>query len=306
MPLPQGLQDFDIANSTVEVWLFKKSTTPSGDIRFTGRWINTDIHLDTAIKQAAIHKRENILEVNAYGLLASANDGIALQIDADETYADVIVAETANPLPERKVTKLKEVQNTKFYVVKFINGDRILHGVRKTDASWQSKKVLNRLSVFFADDQLGLNQSPEFNISRDFDFFIVDDTVVIMNKSAFESVLSYKEAHTQDFQTLQNDTIFLSLFSTLDPLVAFVGANKLHLRRVCAIHQKGHYRDPDFMSRLRQRHAECGLNLTFDPEGRLVPTADTCVDIIRALLDHRLSSIFSMNNYDVPDATVVS
>jgi hypothetical protein len=165
--------------------------------------------------------------------------------------------------------------------------------------------VYNRLSVIFSDDQLGLNQNPEFNISRDFDFFIVDDDIVIMNKSSFESVLSYKEAHAQDFLILQNESSFSSLFSTLNPLVEFVGSNKLHLRRACAIHQKGHYRDPSFMDRLRQRHGECGLNLVFDHQGRLVPTQENCADIIRALLDHRLSSIFSMNNYDVPDATIV-
>jgi Domain of unknown function (DUF4868) len=306
MPVPQGLQDFDIANATIQVWLYKKSVQPGGDIRFTGRWIDTDADLDQALKQAVADKRASILEVNAYSLLAATNDGIALQIDALETHAGAIAAEAANPVPGRKVTKLSEVQNTKFYVVKLISGDQVLHAVRKTDDSWQSRKARNYLSVFFADDQLGLNQNPGFNISRDIDFFIIGDDVVITNKPAFESVLNYKEAHAQDFQTLQAEAPFAALFSTLDPLVAFVGTNKLHLRRACAIRQKGHYCDAGFMSRLRQRYAECGLNLTFDQQGRLVPTPESCADIIRALLDHRLSSLFSQNNYDVPDATVVT
>jgi hypothetical protein len=127
------------------------------------------------------------------------------------------------------VTKLAEVQNTKFYVVKLVNGDQILHAVRKTDDSWQTRKARNYLSVFFADDQLGLNQNPGFNISRDIDFFIIGDDVVITNKPAFDSVLNYKEAHAQDFQMLQAEAHFSSLFSTLEPLVSFVGTNKLHL-----------------------------------------------------------------------------
>ncbi len=306
MPLPQGLKEFDIANATVQVWLYKKPVQPEGGIRVVGRWIDTDTDLDQALKQAVANKRDSILEVNSYSLLAATNDGIALQIDALETHAGAITAEAANPLPGRKVTKLKEVQNTKFYVVKLVNGDQVLHAVRKTDESWQSQKARNYLSVFFVDDQLGLNQNPGFNISRDIDFFIIGDDVVITNKPAFESVLNYKEAHAQDFQMLQAEAPFLSLFSTLDPLVSFVGTNKLHLRRSCAIRQKGHYRDADFMNRLRQRYAECGLNLTFDEEGRLVPTPENCADIIRALLDHRLSSLFSQKNYDVPDATVVA
>jgi len=306
MPLPQGLQDFDIANATVQVWLYRKSVQPEGGIRFAGRWIDTDAELDQALRQAVVDKRDSILEVNTYSLLAATNDGIALQIDALETHAGAITAEAANPVPGRKVTKLKEVQNTKFYVVKLVNGDQVLHAVRKTDDSWQSRKARNYLSVFFVDDQLGLNQNPGFNISRDIDFFIIGDDVVITNKPAFESVLNYKEAHAHDFQMLQAEAPFLSLFSTLDPLISFVGTNKLHLRRSCAIRQKGHYRDADFMNRLRQRYAECGLNLTFDQQGRLVPTPENCADIIRALLDHRLSSLFSQNNYDVPDATVVA
>jgi hypothetical protein len=305
MPLPEGLRDFDVANSTVQVWLYKKSGT-SDALRFTGRWISTDTDLDNALKQAIADKRANILEVSDYTLLAATNDGIALRIDALETHAGAITSEAANPVPSRKVTKLKQVQNTHFYVVKLISGDQVLHAVRKTDTSWQSRKVRNSLSVFFADDQLGLNHDPGFNISRDVDFFIINDDVVITNKQAFESVLSYKEAHTQDFQKLQADATFSSLFSTLDPLIAFVGTNRLHLRRACAIHQKGHYRDAGFMTRLRERHVEVGLDLTFDEQGRLVPTPESCADIIRALLDHRLSSLFSQKHYDVPDATVVS
>jgi hypothetical protein len=306
MPLPAVFQNFDIANATVQVWLFKKSTRDDGNIHFTGRWIDTDDALDEALKQSIAGKRASILEVNDYTLLAAAQDGIALQIDALETHAGAIIAAAANPVPVRKVNKLKHVQNTKFYVVKLIIGEHVLHAVRKTDGSWQSKKVHNILSVFYENEQLGLNENPGFNISRDVDFFIIDDHVVITNKSAFESVLSYKEAHAQDFEALQGEPIFVALFTTVDPLVDFVGANKLHLRRACAIREKGHYRDADFMARLRQHHVACGLNLIFDANGHIVPTPETCANIIRALLDHRLSSLFSRNNYDVPDATVVT
>jgi len=306
MPLPLGLQDFDVTNATVQVWLFKKTMALDGGLRFTGRWVGTDANLEQALRAAIADKRASILEVNAYSLLAAASDGIALHIDALETQAGAIAAEAANPVPGRKVNELKQVQNTKFYVAKLVNGDQVVHAVRKTDASWQSKKVHNILSVFFSDDQLGLNENPAFNISRDVDFFIIGDDVVILNKAAFESILSYKEAHAHDFQKLQEEADFSSLFSTLDPLVTFISTNKLQLRRACAIRQKGYYRDPGFMRRLRERYGECKLNLKFDDQGRIVPTPECCADIIRALLDHRLSSLFSEKNYDVPDATVVA
>ena len=78
MPLPQGLQDFARAHAPLQVWLYKKSVQGGGGIRFTGRWIDTDEELDRALRQAVTDKRNSILEVNTYSLLAAANDGIAL------------------------------------------------------------------------------------------------------------------------------------------------------------------------------------------------------------------------------------
>jgi hypothetical protein len=304
MPALETLQQFDFDGAIIEAWLFKKST--NGAVRFGARWIDTDEDLDGALKDAIKAKVENVLEVNDYSLLASAGDGVALHVDALQTSAGAITAASANPTAGRKIRRVSDIQNTKFYVIKLVCGGQVIHAVRKTDATWQSKKAHNSLLVYYADDQLGLNENPGFSISRDIDFFIVGDDILITNKAAFESVLSYKEAHEEDFEALQGEHSFSSLFTTLDPLVAFVGTNKLHLRRACAIHQKAHYRDAAFMQRLRNLHAQCGLNLNFDDQGRIVPTPETCADIIRALLDHRLSSVFSQRNYDVPDATVVA
>ena len=306
MPVPQEFLDFDIANSTVQVWLFKKSYRPDGSINFSGHWIDTDDLLDNALKQAIIENRNNIHEVNPYSLLASASDGIALQIDALETNAGILVAAAANPVPGRKTTNLKTIQNSVFYLVKLVCDEHALYVVRKTDNSWKSKKTFNLLSVFFADEQLGLNESPGFTISKNIDFFIFSEDIFIINKPSFESILNYKTAHSQDFLALQSEREFVSLFEGVDHLVGFINTNKLQLRRACAIRQKGHYRDPNFIHNLRQRYQQCGLNINFNDAGQIVVTPDTCADIVRALLDHRLSSLFSENNYDVPDATIVS
>lgn len=306
MPVPQSLVDFDIANATASIWLFKKSASVGKIPRFSGRWIDTNAELDEALKGAIAQERARIVEVNEYSLLAQNNEGSALRIDTLETHAGLIVDQAAGETPAKRVSSLKHVQNTGFYVVKLTNGDQVLHAVRKTDSSWQSQKSRSAISVFFEGDQLGLNLAPSFSISRYVDFFIVEDDVVISDKRNFESVLSYKQAHAQDFATLQTEPDFAGLFTTLDPIVAFVGTNKIHLRRACAIRQKAHYKNADFMAKLRQHHARCGLTLTFDAAGRIIPTLENCADIIKALLDHRLLSAFSDNVYDVPDATVVN
>lgn len=306
MPIPQNFANFDIENAGMTVWIFKKSGGSGGNAPvFTGRWISVTPELQSALKAAIIDAREAIEEVNPYGLLAQNNEASVLSIDTLETHAGLIVAAAADALPQRKVRNRKDVQNASFYVVRLTSGDQVLHAVRATDASWRSSKRLNFIDVVFLDHGLELDSAPKFSLSKYVDFFILSNQVLIKDKSKFESIVSYREAHADDFLALQAERQFLSLFTTLAPLVEFVGTNKIQLRRVCAIRQKGHYQDQNFIDRLRQHHAQYQLNLVFDGSGRIQPTAETCGDIITALLDHRLSSAFSRNVYDVPDATQV-
>lgn len=304
MPIPQAFADFDIANAGVTVWLFKKSGGAAGGApTFTGRWIATEENVDSALKTAIAEAREQIDEVNEYGLLAQNNEGSVLGIDTIETYADLIVQRAENPLPQYKIRSLKQVQNTHFYVVRLTSNGQVLHAVRKADASWKTSRRSNYINVLYRDDSLELEAAPEFSLSKYVDFFIFDDRIFIKKKANFESILNYKQAHADDFAALQAEPGFAALFTNLAPLVAFVGANKIQLRRVCAIRHKGHYQDPNFMQRLRQHHAQYQLNLLYNVNGLIDPTPATCSDIITALLDHRLSSAFSQNVYDVPDAT---
>lgn len=306
MPLPQKFVDFDIDNAGVTVWLFKKSGGIGGTSPvFTGRWIATTHELEAALKRAIVEARGAIEEVNPYSLLAQNNEASVLNIDTFETHADLIVTACADALQQRKVRDLRDIQNTEFYVIKLTSGGDVLHAVRKTDASWKSRKRGNFIDVLFRDESLELDDSPQFSLSKYVDFFIVDDQILIKEKGNFESVVSYRQAHEDDFAELQAEPLFSNLFTEIEPLVAFVGTNKIQLRRICTIRQKGHYRDNAFIDRLRQHHARYQLNLVFDANGKIEPTDETCSDIITALLDHRLSSAFSENVYNVPDATQV-
>lgn len=306
MPIPPALANFDVANATVSVWLFKRSGGSAGSPPvYTGKWVATDDALDAALKEAMIAERARPTEIIEYGLLAQNNEGSALRIDKLETHAGLIIDATADEVPARKVKNLKHVQNTRFYVIKLVAGDEAIYAVRQTDPSWQSRKAKNAISVYFSDEQLGLDDDPGFTISKYVDFFIAGDDVIISHKGHFESVLSYRAAHTQDFVDLQAEQAFAALFTDMAPLVAYIGTNKIQLRRACAIRQKGHYLNADFMAKLREHHGRCGLVLQFNDAGLLEPTPETCADIIRALLDHRLLSVFSENIYDVPDATAV-
>ena len=60
------------------------------------------------------------------------------------------------------------------------------------------------------------------------------------------------------------------------------------------------------MQRLRDHCEAMSLSIQFDDGGRMVPTAESCRDIFRALLDHRLDSRLSNLLYDVQNTEQVA
>lgn len=299
------LKEFSLSEASVQLWVFKKSTREGQPI-FTGRWVDTTDDLDAAMREAVTNERARITEVHEYGLLTQTNEGSALSIGTVETHAGLVLGQASAAIDTKKVRNLKDIQNTEFYAIKLISSDKAIYAVRKADASWRAKRRLQSISVYFSDHTLGLVTDPGFSISRNVDFFVVGDKIFISSKANFESVLSYKAAHVEDFKLLREENEFSGVFTDLDALLQHIGENKIQLRRASAIRQKGHYKDPVFMANLRQNAALFGLSITFDEEGRIIPTMENCQDIIQALLDHRLQSGFSRNIYDVQDTANVN
>ncbi|EPA1546905.1 Kiwa anti-phage protein KwaB-like domain-containing protein, partial [Escherichia coli] len=99
--------------------------------------------------------------------------------------------------------------------------------MKKTDASWATKKQAGLKSVVFKNNKLKIDRSPRFNIAKDFDFFILEDNIYIKNKKVFESVLSYKTAHINNFNVLMDEPEFSKLFTDAEPLKRYVGNNAM-------------------------------------------------------------------------------
>lgn len=299
------LKNFDIDEATVSVWVFKASRS-DGAPKFTGRWIGTTDALDIAIKEAVAESIMGIGETIDYDILAQNNEGSALTIMTDETYAHLIAAQIANETPAKKITSLKEVQNTKFYAIKFVGKNGTMLAVRRADRSWSSRKSRGIIKVVYSDDELDLDEDPTFNIEPHFDFFILDDRIFISSKKNFETVLAYKVGHIEAFGELQAEQEFGCIFADMGPITKFVGSNKMHLRRALAIREKGHYKDSIFMENLRRHAAAMNLLIEFDEEGRIIPTEKNCRHIFQALLDHRLHSRLSVQMYDVQNTEPVT
>lgn len=307
MPVLEDLQALDLANADVSLWTVRGPKGPAADApAYTGHWVDTTDGVDAALKETLTAELGKVEEVLEYGLLAQNNEASALHIPADETHVAILVQEIGAEIARKKASELRHLMNSKFYVAKFVVGDQIAYAVRKTGAAWRTKKAASIRNVFFSDEMLAIDERPHFELSRNFDFVVLGDDILILNKAAFESVLRHKEAQREDFAELQADQQFLDVFIDIGPLVAYIGDNKIQLRRACAIREKGHYRDVQFMERLRATQAQYGLTIQFDGNGKIVATEDTCAQIMKALLDHRLRSGFSTLVYDVQDTTPVA
>ncbi|MCH7371715.1 Kiwa anti-phage protein KwaB-like domain-containing protein [Aeromonas sp. MR16] len=296
----EDLHNFDIQNSQVNLWVFKKSTSGNPpQYKVSSYWVSLSNDVIQKLKDTAVQCRAAMTETIEYSLLAQNNEGSALLIPAIETHADKIISESLDQTPAKQVKKITRMQNAAFYAVKISCATGNLYCVKKSDDSWKTKKRTGSINTLFKANILEIDDSPTFNLAKNFDFFILDDHIFISNKRFFESILNYKEAHTTDFSELFLEPDFKKIFTELEVMKTYIGNNAIQLRRTSSIRQKGNYLDPVFMQNLRAEHANFGLKIIFDKDGKISPTIETCPDIFKALLDHRLKSHFSGRIYDV-------
>lgn len=298
------LKAFDFDNADLTVWVYKKSTRAGVPV-FNGHWVGITDALAASLREAVSARLGEVNETIDYDILAQNNESSVLTLGADETHIALVEAQSANPTEGRKAKRLKQLANSAFYMVRFASEVGALLAVRKTDASWKTRKSANALRVVFFDEELDVDERPTFTLEPMFDFFVFNGSIYVTHKGRFESVLAYKAGHLEAFEELVEEPDFSNIFSDLAPINEYVGNNKIQLRRAVAIREKGHFRDANFMQNLRAECAAMGLAIGFDDEGRIVPTAESCRDIFQALLDHRLDSRLSKRLYDVQSTAAV-
>lgn len=88
-------------------------------------------------------------------------------------------------------------------------------------------------------------------------------------------------------------------------LVELVGTNTTHLRRMAVVQERAHYQGLRCMERLRQENQMQQWNIEFDAAGKVVPSAETAHVIIQLLLNHRLHSELTNNDFDIASASPV-
>ena len=308
MAVLDDLRAFNIEEAHIVLWVFRGPRGSAVELpSYTGRWVQTDQAVDQRLRTAFSNERDRIQETMEYSLLAENNEASALRIEKDETHAGIVIFSSGEEVETKRARSESDLVNTNFYAIKATHGESVIYAVRQADRSWKSRHRRSLRSTYIMrEHELTVDDTPRFDIHDGVNFFVVGDQLLINGKKQFESILRYKAAHVSDFDSLKAEAEFSGIFSDVAPLDEHIRNNKIQLRRAQAIRQKGHYRDVAFMQRLRDNYIHFGFQIEFDDQGLIVPTPETCSEIITALLDHRLSSAFSENIYDVQNTTTVA
>ncbi len=307
MTAAQKLAEFNnwnISEADVSLWGFRKRN-PGGQVSYTAKWINTDNSLSISLGAVFATYQGGYRDTIPYDILAQPLETQFLSIDATDTHASILLRNLEVRRESHAVTNIKELENITGYIFRIQSGHHTAYAIKKTDSSFKTKKAASFINAVFSDEELQLVSDRSFRLENKFDFIIFDDTIFIHNKKAFESLLDFRQDFARSFNELVAEPEFSQIFDSTTAIENFVGNNMVHLRRMSAIKQKGHYKDQRFMANVQTVNQARNWGLIFDANGKIVPTEDTAKIIITILLDHRLLSELTSAIYDVSSTIAV-
>jgi hypothetical protein len=294
-------KEFDLADGVLSLWVFKKRQAGG----YTANSIDVTVGLTTELKNIITQALQARTEVEDYSLIAQRNEVSCLHVGTDETSFADLKALLDAPAEEQRIDDERAFKNIAGYVIRVRIGTRVLYCVRQVTDAWKTRKARTVINVMMRANRMELVEDRSLTISKSFDFFVLDNDILIIDKRAFEVLMNYKIEYANSFTALQTDPIFLGCFTGMAPLITHVGTNVMHLRRMAVIQQKANYANPDYMQRVRTANGEEGWNIGFSPDGRIVATVDTMRVIMQVLLNHRLYSKLSLTTFDVPSSSAV-
>lgn len=294
---------FNYDNATIQLWVFKKSSTAA---KFRAWHVRTDQQIEQLFRSAIKNEIERITESSAYSPLAQTNESSCLTHALEESVGAIaLLNKVDQPEAENADAELKHLKGAAGYVVKFQDGTDTVYAVRKTAPTWKPTVRKSFINAFFKNGELSASPEESFSFDSYFDFYCFNETLFVTSKRSYESTVSDKKVYETSFEQLTIDPQFASQFSSVEPLKQYVGTNAMQLRRITVIQQKALYLRPDFCPKLKAVSAARQWGLNFDANDRLVVCDVTARTIMQVLLDHRLLSEITDTIYDVPDAEAV-
>ncbi len=296
-------RDFDYAQANINLWVFKKSSTPQ---KFRAWHVRTDQLIEDLFRSAVATEVRRITEFADYTPIAQTNESSCLIQRLEDSVGTLALLDQVDaPEVENVDAQLKHLKGAAGYLVKFEIEEDIVYAIRKTAPTWKPTVRKSLINAVFKNGELSVVGDDSFSFDSYFDFYSFNESIFVSHKRSYEAVVSEKGVYERSFRDLTIDPSFCAIFSDMAPLVAYVGNNAMQLRRITVIQQKGLYRMPDFCQKLKIVNARRNWGLNFDGNEKLMVCAATAKTIMQALLDHRLFSELTEITYDVPDAEVV-
>ncbi len=298
-----SLKAFGFANSSVQLWVFKKSATQA---KYKAHHVPIDNGLKTKFIAFIQGEIGRISEFTPYSYLSQTNESSCLRAATTDTDFTLLKNQVDQPETEHVVRDIRDIKGAEGYVVKFIDGATIVYAVKRSTTSWKTSYPKKFINMIFANGELSAVEDNAFSIEKNFDFYCLGDSLFIANKRGFESALAYRAEYNQAFINLQTTPAFSALFTDMAAIIQHVGTNSIQLRRMATIEQKALYSQPNFIAKLKAVNTQRNWGINFDPmTGRIIPCNQTTKVIMQVLLDHRLLSEVTDYTYDVPDAVKV-
>lgn len=294
---------FNYQQATVQLWVFKKSTT---DARYRAWHVRTDAEIENLFRSSILHGVANTTEEVGYSPISQNNESSCLTHPLEES-AGLIALLGVVDVPEAENTdaQLNHLKGATGYLVKFQYNGQTVYAVRKTAPSWRPKVRNSIINAVFYNGELSVTPEETFSFDAFFDFYCINETVFVKSKRAYESTMSERKSYERYFEDLTVDPAFTAIFADVQPLKEYVGTNAIHLRRITVIQAKALYLRPDFPQRIQHVNNTRNFGLNFDAAGKLIVCGNTAKTIMQILLDHRLLSEITETIYDVPDAEAV-
>ena len=296
-------RELDYDNSTVQLWVFKKSITAA---KFRAWHVRTDEEVENLFRNAIKSEVTRITEKVTYSHLSQNNDNSCLAHSLEESDGLIALLQAVDvPEAENTDAQLKQLKGAAGDLVKFQLGEKTVYAIRKTAPTWKPAVRKKLINAIFVNGELSAVPDESFTFDSYFDFYCLNETIFVASKRAYESTVADKKAYKKSFDDLTVDPEFLSVFSDVEPLKKYVGQNSMQLRRMTVIQQKALYRLPGFSHRVKVVSETRNWGINFDQYGKIAVCQDTAKIVIQVLLDHRLLSEVTETTYDVPDAEAV-
>lgn len=294
---------FNYQQATVQLWVFKKSTT---DARFRAWHVRTDADIETLFRQTILNSVANTTEEIGYSPISQNNESSCLTHPLEESGGLIALLGLVDaPEAENTDAQLKHLKGAAGYLVKFQHSNDTVYAIRRTAPSWRPKVRNSLINAVFQNGELSVTPEETFSFDAFFDFYCINETVFVKSKRAYESAMSEKKSYERNFEELTVDPAFTAIFADIQPLKEYIGNNAIQLRRITVIQSKALYLRPDFPQRIQHVNNIRNFGLNFDAGGKLIVCDNTVKTIMQILLDHRLLSEITEIIYDVPDAEAV-